>query len=1142
MKKTFKAITISTSFSIQIALFLISLLIIFALSYILGHQYLRGNSLMGNDTFSFFTIAFWIEKYFPYVPYWFPLQGGGISFSGYPWFAAYFVNIIAYLTPLNLVQSFRILGFLSVPLTGVGIFVLAWTRLMEIRNVFLRQLIGLLAAGFYVIAPVSWIWLMQWGFYAEQVSLIFVPWVVLFMDLFLSHLFLNKYGFLFRIGIIGTIFFALIGFLTHFYVGVTSLFFLGLLTLIYFISVKENKIKLFKRVTPVLLVFVLLFSGAIAFRYYSYSHYMKSVAQGGMVGGTNVASNKEGTAQSLLTSRMMLSLEKDSTEKLLKPRDTIKNMRFPFYVWVLLIPTLVFGLFRSKRMFAFAVIGVIGFIANTNIDAYILFSSFPVLNKIPILNQIIPIFTGRQFFVLGRIIIPLAAAYGSFVFWDLLVVIITRFGNKLKIPSPLTTSVGLLFCTLGTLATVGFLVYSFYNLPYERGIVNAGALESEIITANSGKEIIKVKVNDIWGRANRPNEILTSNYNYDEEQFLKSNSQYAEIADYVMLGYLCSFEGVGIPTTNIYPDNHLCQYYINRRTNPKMSLFAPLDKLLQAQKDCRLLLLSEFIGINRYCQAFYPLSLYEQLALKNWPKNTISSEIDGEINGLNKFFSQLPKQIEYRYDISGYSAKTIMSTPLVNSNSQIQVYINTLSLLHNLANYQSQIMYSVFPLYQTPGVLTEIGKWFGIEYVYLSGTPLEPHEYWNTDINWEKVPSVSNSIESKEENINEGWRKFNLATGLTTWDTRPKVLVISNNSKFFYDESFRFFTRGALLYTDAIPVMGRNAIDYYSYDELKEYEAVFMRGYDYRLKWNAYRLLDRYVKNGGKLIFDTGWQYYVPDYQIDKAPAFMPFDNLTWENLSVDSVFKVEDTLIAKDVDVSKIGDLKYENGAWGVSVPGRMREWGNTVLSYDDKPLVVAGEYGKGKVIWIGFNIIPHQMAKESSDELLLFRNLMQYALSDLPESSEYQLQMNRITPDKIEFTLRDSYSGLSNIYFREAYFPDWKAKLISDNKSTRIKVARAGPGFMLLQLPAVKSGDKVVLEIEPSIKQKMMNMLAILTFLGLLLYLIKPGIYKGIFIKARKIKIPILIKINPFSKIFSHTRGKILHASKWDSDENDY
>ena len=68
------------------------------------------------------------------------------------------------------------------------------------------------------------------------------------------------------------------------------------------------------------------------------------------------------------------------------------------------------------------------------------------------------------------------------------------------------------------------------------------------------------------------------------------------------------------------------------------------------------------------------------------------------------------------------------------------------------------------------------------------------------------------------------------------------------------------------------------------------------------------------------------------------------------------------------------------------------------------------------------------------------------------------------------------------------------------------------------------------------------MMNMLAILTFLGLILYLIKPGIYKGIYIKVRNIKIPILIKINPFSKIFSHTRGKILHASKWDSDENDY
>ena len=1124
MKKTFKAITISTSFSIQIALFLISLLIIFALSYILGHQYLRGNSLMGNDTFSFFTIAFWIEKYFPYVPYWFPLQGGGISFSGYPWFAAYLVNIIAYLTPLNLVQSFRILGFLSVPLTAVGIFTFCWVRLTEIKPVWMRQVIGLIASVFYVVAPVSWIWLMQWGFYAEHISIIFVPWILLFFDLYLESLFSNKRDFIYRFSILGTVALLLLGFLTHFFVLVTSITVFIILGFARFTFNKENKIALLRKLFIPVIIFLFLLIGLLGFRYYSYIHYVNSVNGGGLGGAAKVADNREGTADSLLTLKMMLSLDDGKSEKINKPRQLIKDMRFPYYVWILLLPTLLVGIFKSRKVFVFSVISVIGLIVNTNIDAYILFSDFPILNRLPLINQLPTSFLGRLFFVQGRVLIPIAAAYGAYVVWELVGLLILRLTEKLKLLYYVLLPVKIFTVLLLTVFTTGIVFIKYYNSPYSIDRINAGYLS--------------LQTHDIWGRMARPEAIFTQKYTLEEKNFLSTHPEYVSIADYKYLKYLCAFDGPAKATLNIYPQGHICSYY----PNPDAKLFAPVSALVNTQRECSELPMVAQKGSKKYCLAFYNINSFDQLNLKNWPTFNISREIKDETEGVSAFFKNLPIDSEYRYDISGFSARTIMSTPLVNNNSQIQVYINNLSLLYNLWNFQSQVMYSVFPLYQTPGVLTEIGKWFGIEYVYLSGTPLEPHEYWNTDINWEKVPSVSNSIESKEENINEGWRSFNLATGLTTWDTRPKVLVISNNSKFFYDESFRFFTRGALLYTDAIPVMGKNAIDYYSYDELKEYEAVFMRGYDYRLKWNAYRLLDRYVKNGGKLIFDTGWQYYVPDYQIDKAPAFMPFDNLTWENLSVDSVFKVEDTIIAKDVDVSKIGDLKYENGAWGVSVPGRIRVWGNTVLSYDDKPLVVAGEYGKGKVIWIGFNIIPHQMAKESSDELLLFRNLIQYALSDLPKSRDYQLQMNRITPDKIELTLRDSYSGLSNIYFREAYFPDWSARLVSENKSTRIKVTRAGPGFMLLQLPAVKSGDKVVLEIEPSIKQKMMNMLAILTFLGLLLYLIKPGIYKGIYIKVRNIKIPILIKINPFSKIFSHTRGKILHASKWDSDENDY
>ena len=440
-----------------------------------------------------------------------------------------------------------------------------------------------------------------------------------------------------------------------------------------------------------------------------------------------------------------------------------------------------------------------------------------------------------------------------------------------------------------------------------------------------------------------------------------------------------------------------------------------------------------------------------------------------------------------------------MSTPLANDNTQIQLYINNLSLLHNLANYQSQMMYSRFPLHQKPGVLTELGKWFGLNYVYLSGTPLEPHDFWTQDPNWIRIPPVSSASASKDqqENINEGWREFTQATGDTTWDTRPKMLVVADNSRHFYDETFKFFTRGALLYEDGIPVLGKKNIDEYSLDELKQYDSIFMRSYGYKWQWNAYRLLDDYVKNGGNLIFDTGWQYNVPDYQLAKAPSFMPFGSLTWQNLDPDARLTVEDPVIAGDIDSSQLGDLKYGTASWGVSVPANLKSWAKPVVSADGKPLIVAGKYEKGKVIWIGFNIVAHAETKDSVEEAKLFRDLVSYVHEGRPTRTTYAVQKERISPDSVAFSLNQSVSTPSQLYFREAYYPDWRASLVSSNGNKNLTIQRAGPGFMLISLPPVTSGDKLLLEIKPSVGQIIATIVSIITFAGIVIYLFIPQIF---------------------------------------------
>lgn len=1117
----FRKIGLTISIVAQIALFIISLLIIFGVSYIVGYKYLIGNVLPGNDAYSFYLITEWIHRFFPRVPFWYPLAGGGISFAGYPYFAAYLVNILEYFTSLDLPQSFRFLGFVSAPLTGVGIFLFAWSRLTSIKPIWMREIIGLTAALFYVVSPVSWFWLTKWGFYAEQVSLIFVPLTILFFDIYLERLIARKFDFVFRIALLGTMVFWILGFLCHFFAGVSVIIVFLALGLARFLVEKEKKLVLVRQLIVPIVLFGVIFAGLFIFRYYSYSSYTKAVEDGGFGGPATAESDRNGVVRSSLTEKMTLSLE-DPEEHITDWRFQIKDMRFPFYVWLLLVPSLFFGYLKSRKIFVFSLLALIGFLINTNPDRLIFVSQIPIIGQIPLINKLPGFLTGRMFFVAGRIYIPLAAAFGAYILWEIIGSIFLEFTKKIKIAyyTLLPLKISIVFVL--TIFTAGLVVFKYYHLPYARYTLNAGGFDGYVVDSSSKEHIVKIDLRDIWGRAARPDAIGTGTYTKEEEEFIRTNPEYFSTGDFIYLHYLCTFDAPkGMLAITDSPD-HICSRY----NTPKVSIFPPISLVRSERAKCNSMLGAEYIGEKRHCRAFYPDSL-AQLSFSHWKPFTISSDISGELKGTKGLFEKLPKDKEYRYDLSGFVGKSIMIAPFINDNSLIQTYIGTLSLIYNIWNYQAQVMYTTYPVYQQPGVLTELAKWFGLDYVFLAGPPFEPHAYWAQDENWSGSGSA-------------GWKEFKKPTGLTTWDNRPRMLVISDQKKLLYDQTFKFFSQGGLLYDQAIPINGGSTVDAYSLKELKNYDIIFMRGYSYNFRWRAHRLLDDYVRSGGKLIFDTGWQYFVPDYELSSAPSFMPFYDLDWKNLPTNSSFIVEDKEIVGDVRSEKFGPLIYEDGPWGVSVPSKLRTWAKPVLSYDGKPLVVVGKYGKGKVAWIGFNIIPHSEAKASKEEVRFFNKLVLYINNDFSDLEVYDISKRRIDPDRVEFTLHKSFNKPSNLYFRESYYPDWRAKLISSNGKKDLEITKAGPGFMLVQLPSVNAGDKVELFIRSSFMQVFLDVVSGLTFLLLVLYVISPRFvttYPTAFIT--RLNITKHIKTLHQHKLI---REKIANATKsWNRGEDE-
>ena len=159
--------------------FIVSATIILALAYILGHSIFTEGRI-GSDGALHVAYASWLNQFFPGIPHWYPHQGGGESLlHGYPLFAHYLAVIVHRITGLSILSAFQTVVFVSFPLTAFGIYLLGW-------SVLRKQTIGLIAAILFLLAPITWTWIYQWGFLAQAVAMVFVPLGLLCYDRYFS--------------------------------------------------------------------------------------------------------------------------------------------------------------------------------------------------------------------------------------------------------------------------------------------------------------------------------------------------------------------------------------------------------------------------------------------------------------------------------------------------------------------------------------------------------------------------------------------------------------------------------------------------------------------------------------------------------------------------------------------------------------------------------------------------------------------------------------------------------------------------------------------------------------------------------------------------------------------------------------------
>lgn len=1011
----------------------VALAVIGLVAYFLGYPYLQ--EVQGSDSFYHLSNISWFSRSFPTLYYWYPLQNGGVvPVWGYPTLSYLVVIIMERLTDWTLVGSYQLLGWLSVPLTAAGLYAFVWARLKN-------QTMALLAAGLYILMPMTWVWLFDWGFYTESVSYVFVFPILLVWDVFIVSLLKGRVGRRERLAGVGAVLGMALLFLTHpasfFVTGVMGTG-LGLVQALGTGTMsRKRRVGLGVAASAAWGIVTICLLGFIFFDFFAYANVAPTTAAEG-----DKAVFLEAYATPVGS---LLGLEKIPPTEF---KYGHRNIVVPPVVWVGAIVGLVLSLVYSRKVLVFGLLAAMP----------VAFFHWPqlawiVLHRVPFSGYVV---SHRTILLFLRFGAPLAAAFGYWMLFRAAIEICT-FWLKHKTVRRVRQGVIAVVAGVGSLLLVGYLVVFFANKPtslWDNTQVRYGPQVFDIRHPFGGSEQRDVcallQVEDP-GRPPACQLEYVRNY-IDVEAFLAACGQLDPLPK------ICETMAAGTVTQD--------------------EVESMVQRCQQGEEDA----LCSFVKVVHWRQV---VAMF--LRREAWPRPNLQAQIEVAETRFSPFIAAHKDEENLRIDVSPYLGGVVQTLNLESDISQINLYAITLSLLEPFWGYEQQVFFSE----NTGNTLNvnNLAQWFGIKYLFLEDKLDYLPKYEADSDHWQKVDEA-------------GVWQFSEPTELYSWTVdKPTVLVIGSEEKVAFEPVFRTAVAGGYNYEEGWLVQGSGRVDDYSLEELEHFDTVVLYGYDYAQRRQAQALMDQYVRGGGNLLISTGWQYVDADWELAMTPDFFPVMDLTWSTeFEPTSRYELSGPEFARGVEIENFDPLSWQGQAWGVSVPTKgLRDWAKPVLSVAGVPVVAAGEYGEGKVVWMGFNVLGHiNTYDDNVAETLFFGNLLRwFGTGNLAEETERsaRVQMERPNPDLVTFTFTQAEPEPSTFYWREAVFANWRARVIRGGQAEKVEVYSAGPRFMLLQLPPLAQGDRLELAFKPGGRTYLGRGLSLVAIMGLILYLVKGG-----------------------------------------------
>lgn len=488
-------------------------------------------------------------------------------------------------------------------------------------------------------------------------------------------------------------------------------------------------------------------------------------------------------------------------------------------------------------------------------------------------------------------------------------------------------------------------------------------------------------------------------------------------------------------------------------------------------------------------------------AKNHWPKFVLSPQ-GGRIEEMvEKIVDTYNLSSTTRIDISPFAlgGNFLQEANIYTDTPFVTLYHYSASIIHAMWGYQQGVFYGQEPLYKNPKLLEELTKYFGVNLAIIEPGFDDVEKY--KAAGWEPVGRIDKGPQYKE-NV---WR-FPNPTGIFSLSAKPVVLVIGDWQKGAYETIFRIANLGIIPFDKAILVEGTKSINDYTLSELKKFSGIILHGYSY--KGNAWKTIEEYVKEGGKVFVDTGWQYVAKDWGRGDEGGFYPLElpepfpakKTLWQSLGKEwTGVKIEGF---EKIEPGQFGHLNWRGDPWWLAAAERedLREGSRVILSKDNKVLIVERDYGEGKIIWSGMNLPTHLWTYQAEEEIEFTRQLFEkfFLGEEVLEDNNSLVSLKRDFPDKIEFSFEKTDTPLWFLW-RESFSSNWRARIQKTEdgrqKIEKLKIYRNGPGLQLIRLPEVKNGGKLMLSYSLGLRGFVAKTVSLLSLL-FLFYLLFEGI----------------------------------------------